>query len=423
MKERIKKIWIIFLIGFGTTAMYSLPYMKSVFYDPMREALNLSHHQLGNLLSIYGIVALLSYLPGGYIADNYPIKKLVSFSLISTGILGFWMASCPNYSILCIVFFLYGITTVLTYFSAVIKVIRMLGDSSEQGRVFGFYEGVGGAVGTLLSLLGFYFFSKYSDIVTGFKATTMMYSIASILVGIILYIVLKEKKLEEREKLNKTNKINELSLLDIIKIPKVWLMSAIIFSVYIVFSSLTYLNPYMKEVFKAPLSLISLIAIFRTYFVKIIASPVAGVIADRIGSSTKLIFLGFILAAIIQGFFLITPGIPELMHVTFISMLILTILMFAFRGIYFAIIDEANIPINITGKVVGLISIIGFLPDAFYYTLVGRWLDKHGNIAYEYIFDLSLGFSILGIISSFILLIILKNEKKNEIIYVNRITL
>ena len=70
------------MIGFATTAMYSLPYMKSVFYDPMREALSLNHKQLGNLLSIYGIVATVSYFPGGWLADKYSAKKLVSFSLI-----------------------------------------------------------------------------------------------------------------------------------------------------------------------------------------------------------------------------------------------------------------------------------------------------------------------------------------------------
>ena len=47
MNDRFKKIMIVFMIGFATTAMYSLPYMKSVFYDPMREALSLNHKQLG----------------------------------------------------------------------------------------------------------------------------------------------------------------------------------------------------------------------------------------------------------------------------------------------------------------------------------------------------------------------------------------
>lgn len=411
MNDKFKKFIIIFLIGFATTAMYSLPYMKSVFYDPMREALNLSHIQIGNLLSIYGIVASISYFPGGWVADKYSAKKLVTFSLISSGVLGIWMASAPSYSMLCVIFFLFGITTILTYFAAIIKVIRMLGDSSEQGRLFGLYEGAGGVAGTLLSFLGLYFFSKFANIVEGFKAATIMYSICSIVCGIILYVAIKEREVESKEQ------VKFSSLIKAVKMPKAWLISAIIFSAYMIFSSLTYLNPYMKEVFKMSMALVSFVAICRTYVIKFIASPLAGVVADKIGSSTKCLFGGFIVVAITQAIFLITPGNPALVYVILVNMLVLTILMFAFRGIYFATVDESNIPINVTGIVVGFVSVIGFLPDAFYYTLIGSWLDKYGDMAYKYIFSLSLACSVLGIIASYTLLKIVNKEKKEEIKY------
>lgn len=409
MNDKFKKVIIVFLIGFATTAMYSLPYMKSVFYDPMREALNLTHAQLGNLLSIYGIVATVSYFPGGILADKCSAKKLVSFSLISSGILGAWMALAPGYGTLCLIFFLFGITTILTYFAAIIKVIRMLGDSTEQGRLFGLYEGFGGVAGTLLSFLGLYFFSKFENIVEGFKAATFMYSAASIICGVILYIAIKEREVEAKEQVKFT------SLLGAVKMPKAWLISAIIFSAYMIFSSLTYLNPYMTEVFKMSMALVSFVAICRTYIIKFIASPLAGVVADKIGSSTKCLFGGFILVAITQAIFLITPGNPSLIYVALVNMLVLTILMFAFRGIYFATVDESNIPVNVTGIVVGFVSVIGFLPDAFYYTLVGSWLDKYGNMAYKYVFSLSLACSILGVLAAYTLLTIVKKEKREQI--------
>ncbi len=409
MNDKLKKVIIVFLIGFATTAMYSLPYMKSVFYDPMREALSLSHAQLGNLLSIYGIVATVSYFPGGILADKYSAKKLVAFSLISSGALGIWMSMAPGYGTLCLIFFLFGITTILTYFAAIIKVIRMLGDSSEQGRLFGLYEGAGGVAGTLLSFLGLYLFSRFENIVEGFKAATIMYSVSSIICGVILYVAIKEREVEAKEQVKFT------SLLGAVKMPKAWLISAIIFSAYMVFSSLTYLNPYMTDVFKMSMALVSFVAICRTYVIKFIASPLAGVVADKIGSSTKCLFGGFILVAITQAIFLITPGNPSLVYVALVNMLVLTILMFAFRGIYFATVDESNIPINVTGIVVGFVSVIGFLPDAFYYTLVGSWLDKYGNTAYKYVFSLSLACSILGVLAAYTLLRIVNKEKREEI--------
>ena len=65
-----KKYLIIFIIASGTTVMYSLPYLKSTFYDPMRAALGLDHQQLGNLISMYGILATILYFPGGFLADK-----------------------------------------------------------------------------------------------------------------------------------------------------------------------------------------------------------------------------------------------------------------------------------------------------------------------------------------------------------------
>ena len=45
----------------------------------------------------------------------------------------------------------------------------------------------------------------------------------------------------------------------------------------------------------------------------------AGVIADKIGSSTKCLFGGFILVTITQAVFLITPGDPSLVYVALVN--------------------------------------------------------------------------------------------------------
>ena len=80
-----------------------------------------------------------------------------------------------------------------------------------------------------------------------------MYSVCSIVCGIILFIVIKEREVEKKEQVKFT------SLIQAVKMPKAWLISAIIFSAYMVFSSLTYLNPYMTEIFKMSMALVSLL--------------------------------------------------------------------------------------------------------------------------------------------------------------------
>ncbi len=80
--------------------------------------------------------------------------------------------------------------------------------------------------------------------------------------------------------------------------PKAWLIGLIIFSTYLVFSSLTYLSPYLSEVYVMPMTLVSALSIIRTYVIKMGASPVAGVITDKVGSSIRVMFVGFILMTV-----------------------------------------------------------------------------------------------------------------------------
>lgn len=407
-QKNFKRFLIIFVLAFGTTAMYSLPYMKSSFYDPMQKALELSHTQIGNLLSLYGLVGMVSYFVGGWFADKFSVRKLLTFSLIASGALGFYFATFPTYNMILLIFVLWGFTTILTFFSASVKVVRMQGSESEQGRIFGFYEGLSGISGTLISFIGLYFFGKFAEITVGFKYVVWLYSAASIICGIVLFFLVEENKEEKASEESASFK----SVMKVVTMPKAWLIGIIIFSTYLIFSSLTYLSPYLSEVYVMPMTLVSALSIVRTYVIKMGASPAAGIITDKVGSSIKVMFIGFIIMAISCAAYLVIPKDTSFMLIAVINMLVLSALLFAFRGIYFASVSESNISLETTGAVVGFASFIGFSPDAFYYTLAGNWLDKYGQIGYTYIFALSVVCAIVGIFATYMLNRINKKEKE-----------
>lgn len=409
-KSNIKRFSIIFILAFGMTAMYSLPYMKSAFYDPMQQALSLSHTQIGNLLSTYGMVAMVSYFVGGWFADKFSVKKLITLSLVISGLLGFYFATFPSYSMLVVIFVLWGFTTIMTFFPASVKVIRMLGDESEQGRLFGFYEGLSGIAGTLISFIGLYFFGKFATITIGFKYVVWLYSISSIVCGIILYFLIEDVK--ETEKTDGGMSIS--SFLKVITMPKAWLIGLTIFSVYLVFSSLTYLSPYLSEVYVMPLTVVSALSIIRTYVIKMGASPITGIVTDKVGSSIKVLFVGFLLMAVSTAAFLVIPKSSSFMWIAVINMVILSVILFGARGIYFATVSESNIPIETTGAIVGFASFLGFSPDAFYYTIAGNWLDKYGQTGYTYIFILSVVCAFVGIFSTYTLIKMNKKDSTKE---------
>ncbi len=404
-KNNVKRFLIIFILAFGTTAMYSLPYMKSSFYDPMQQALALSHTQIGNLLSLYGLVGMVSYFIGGWFADRFSVRKLITFSLIVSGILGFYFSTFPSYSMILLIFVLWGFTTILTFFSASVKVVRMQGSESEQGRIFGFYEGLSGVSGTLISFIGLYFFGKFAEITVGFKYVVWLYSAASIICGILLFFLVEEKK----DSGASDEGLSIKSLLKVVTMPKAWLIGLIIFSTYLVFSSLTYLSPYLSEVYVMPMTLVSALSIIRTYVIKMGASPVAGVITDKVGSSIRVMFVGFILMTVSTAAYLVIPKSTGFIWIAVINMIILSVILFGFRGIYFASVSESNISLETTGAVVGFASFIGFSPDAFYYTIAGNWLDKYGQTGYTYIFILSVVCAVIGIFATYAL-----NKRENK---------
>ncbi|MCC0633113.1 MFS transporter [Clostridioides sp. ZZV15-6388] len=408
-KNNVKRFLVIFILAFGTTAMYSLPYMKSSFYDPMQQALALSHTQIGNLLSLYGLVGMVSYFIGGWFADRFSVRKLITFSLIASGALGFYFSTFPSYNMILLIFVLWGFTTILTFFSASVKVVRMQGSESEQGRIFGFYEGLSGVSGTLISFIGLYFFGKFAEITIGFKYVVWLYSAASIICGILLFFLVEEKK----DTGASDEGLSIKSLLKVVTMPKAWLIGLIIFSTYLVFSSLTYLSPYLSEVYVMPMTLVSALSIIRTYVIKMGASPIAGVITDKVGSSIKVMFVGFILMTISTAAYLVIPKSAGLIWIAVINMIILSVILFGFRGIYFASVSESNISLETTGAVVGFASFIGFSPDAFYYTVAGNWLDKYGQTGYTYIFILSVVCAVIGIFATYALNKINKKENKN----------
>ena len=85
--------------------MFWLGFFRPTFL----EVFNLTNLELGSLFSIYGIVALLSYVYGGVLSDKYEPKKLISLSLIFTSFGGLVMATYPPYLLMQILYGYWGL--------------------------------------------------------------------------------------------------------------------------------------------------------------------------------------------------------------------------------------------------------------------------------------------------------------------------
>ena len=92
-----------------------------IFRPTFLDVFQLNNFELGTLYSSYGIVALLSYVYGGTLADRYPPGKLMATALTMTAAGGIYLAQFPSYLSLQWLYGYWGFSTIFLFWSAMIK--------------------------------------------------------------------------------------------------------------------------------------------------------------------------------------------------------------------------------------------------------------------------------------------------------------
>lgn len=157
LKKNMPTLIILIISG---ALIYALPYFRNYYYDAFVESFGITNTQMGALGSAYGGFSIIAYALGGFCADRWPAKHLMTISLVTTGICGFVLLLFPPYPVVMAIHCIWGITSILTFWSALVKAIRSLANSDEQGKAFGFFEGGRGIVNmiqsaVILALFGF----------------------------------------------------------------------------------------------------------------------------------------------------------------------------------------------------------------------------------------------------------------------------
>lgn len=411
-KAFIQKYGTLLLLAAGAGIIFQLPYIRETFYPQIQSAMNLTNAQMGLLSSGYATMATLSYFIGGIVADKFSARKLLTFSFLVTGALGLWFSTFPSYNIARLIFILMGVSTIITYWSACIKATRMLGTPEEQGRLFGLQEGLRGILNALLVFgmtAAFSYFGSKNEIL-GTSAAIKVCSIVVIIIGILNFIFIKDTVKEE----------NSESIIEVTKgmfkaltIPRVWILVAIIFTAYSVYGLIAYVNTYAVNYFGMSSAMGSTLGGIR-YLVQGVGGITGGFLADKLKSRVKVIIGGCTLLAISFGLFIILPVKASLVGVVVVNYFFGLLFIYAVRSQYFAVHDDAGIPVELSGRVSGIASCLGYCPDLFMYTLVGTWMDSYGANGYKMTWVYAMVAAILCVILSLILNRITKKEKNTK---------
>ncbi|NCB42117.1 MAG: MFS transporter [Clostridia bacterium] len=383
---------------------FLLPYIQYTFYEPLREGLGVSHEQLGSLISMYAIICFFAYIPGGWVADRFSLKKILMISMAANILVCVWMAVSFTWTTALIVWGLCAFTSGAACWAALIKGVGLSGESDEQGKVWGLYEFGDALLGFIVSYINLAIFAKFQATL-GITSVFMSIAVISGIAVVLIKLFFHDTEADDIQIAEKT-KITDI--VKVLRLPVVWYVSLAIMSNYLVYAGMTYFTPYLTDVLGLSIVTGTALVVFRNNGLRMMAGPTFGYFADRKESALKIISIGMIATAVlIVAFIMLSSIVPAaaVIAVFFIA----TFTLLGSRGIIFASLDEVSIPHNVRGLAVAVVSMIAYTPDLVIYKFYGGFLDKYGNDGYSRIFGFLVIMSVLTV--GFCLLAIRANKK------------
>lgn len=406
-----KHMFHLVIITIAGAMIYGLPYFRSYFYDAYLEAYNLTNTQMGSFGSMFGIFGMISYLFGGVVADMVSTRKLMSISLVLTGLGGFLHLMNPSYVMLLCIYALWGFTSLFAFWPALVKSLREIANEKEQSKAYGFMDGGRGivfAVDGICIVALFGYFSKVSNDLAGLNGVIIYYSVVAIVLGILIFILMKDNKTSTNVETKKEDRISLSHVISVIKMPAVWMLSAILCCTYVMNIAFYYFTPYATSKFGMAATAGAIVTIAAQY-VRPVAAFGGGIIADKIGRS-KVMYVTFSLMAICTFLMVIMGNMTSTMFI--ILCILIYVGMYGGYSLVFSMMEEGGIPINVAGTAIGLVCTIGYLPEVVVPFCSGKLLDTFGETGYRYMF---IAISIVMVIGIVMLVIWDRYNKKMKL--------
>ncbi len=390
-------------------SIFLLPFVLSRVFRPVfLDVFAISNLQLGTAFSVYGVIAMLSYFAGGPLADRFPVRRLLVLALLATSAAGVFMATIPGLGVLTLLYGLWGLTTIFLFWAALIKTTRELG-AANQGLAFGVLDGGRGLFAAVLSSLSVLLFAallpadvesaSLSRRAEALSTIILIYSGMGVLSALLVWFFIPESNEATGQADPHTTTLTLAGLQRVVRLRAVWLQAVIILCAYVAYKSTDNFSLYARDVFGyndiAALSLGTV-----SFWMRPLAAIGAGLIADRLNCRTMLMisFGVIMLGNAIMAAGIIAPGVPLILTLTVAGT---SAGIYALRGLYFAVMGEARIPLLYTGSAVGLVSFIGFTPDVFMGPLMGYLLDSSpGAAGHQQLFAVIFAFSLIGFFAS-----------------------
>ena len=372
----------LFIVAGGS--IYPLLYLRQNFEQTLLSTFDISLAQLNQHSSILGVMFFLSYVPSGWVADRFTPRVLLSFSVFATGLLGIWYAQIPSSSQLLIIFGAWGVTTGLTFWSALLKGVALLAPGHLQARYFGLLEAGRGLFEALLASIAVAWFAYALSSLDASDQSAMIqviyfYSSVCLVTGPLLWLILDSGSGQADDTAEPAQSGASLGqtlrdLGDLLGNIRIWLVALCILAGYQIFYATYSYSNYLQVQFG-----LSAVAVGGLTTVRLWMRPLGAVIAGFVGDRFHPVrSLGVLLAVSGLSLFalIVMPSsAPWAMLVGVVAGS--SALIYGVRGIYWATFRTCNIAPERMGLAIGLVSMLGYTPEIYL-----PWINTYLTTAY-----------------------------------------
>ena len=415
-----RRIFALLALIVAGESIFFLPFvLPRVFRPTILEVFGLTNTELGAATAAYGFVAMVAYALGGPLADLFCSRKLIAIALVSTSLGGIVLWQVPTLATLKLLYAYWGFTTVALFWAALIRATRQWGGKLTQGSAFGLLDG---GRGLLTAVTGSCVVAIYASLLpTDVESASLevrasalqqvIFILASItcVAAILIWLLLpKRNAIEQADTPNWSLR----GTWQVASMPVVWLQAFIIICAYVGYKATDDFSLYAKEVLQLNEVEAARVGTYSLWM-RPLAVIAAGFLADRFGSG-KMTVVSFALltagsAALASDILTASMYVPYI-----VTMVCASLGIFALRGLYYAIMEEGQVPLAYTGSAVGLVSVIGYTPDIFMGPLMGYLLDSApGASGHRHVFIAVTIFSVAGVIASLTFIKLSRSKNQN----------
>ena len=402
----MSRIVLMFSLVVAGELIFGLPFQIARFFRPtLLDVMGFSNTELGDIFFVYGVAALLAYFPGGALADHFSARSLMACSLFATAAGGVYMATLPGVFGMAMLYGYWGVTTVFLFWGALIRATREWGDRNAQGRAFGILDGGRGLAAAAFAYFAVTVLASYlpaeveaataEQRTAGFRTVVWLYTAVTCATGVLVWFAIPVGDKPEHATSNRLRKSLQ-GMTIVLRRPVVWAQAGIIVCAYCAFKGLDNYGLYAKQVLGLDEVRAAELTVYGS-FLRAPAALLAGVIADRCGATRSVGVMFVVLTLLYAVWSLATPQ-GEGVAVIYGSFFVSFAAVYALRGIYFALLEEARTPVHLTGAAVGMVSFVGYTPDVFFAPVTGRILDANpGIVGHQHYFQFLAAISLVGI--------------------------